>query len=376
MALQKRLNEIVARKAELRKDVQERGKDMTAEEIGKLTKEVDELTAEETQLRGRVELEGKLGQPVEPEQRGGEKSKVQQRAEQFRAKNEMAMPLFLNERALLVSSGKVATPTAVSNEIGELPSAVSSIVDDVYVMDATGTGAWTFPYKKTDAAAVAVTEGQAIGGTGATYDKLTISPTTWGVLDEISNQVKLMTDVAYAQNVQNSAYLALRRFARDKIVDAVLASSLAETRDGIAIDADYLRTVILGFGLDETVGGGTKLYLNRADLYKLGKVRGTSEKKPLYDIKFDAGGNTGTITEGGMSTGFAITNKLTEGTQLYGQPKTVRLLLWGDYQISTDEGGDYFKRNMMGIRALASAGTDLVVPKGMQIIKQAAGGEG
>lgn len=31
---------------------------------------------------------------------------------------------------------------------------------------------------------------------------------------------------------------------------------------------------------------------------------------------------------------------------------------------------------MMGIRALASAGTDLVVPNGMQIIKQAAGTEG
>ena len=59
-----------------------------------------------------------------------------------------------------------------------------------------------------------------------------ITPKEWGVLDEVSrNQVAKMTDANYTASVQNSAYLALRRMARDKIVAAVKASDLTETRE-------------------------------------------------------------------------------------------------------------------------------------------------
>lgn len=371
MALAKRLGEISARKAEIRKEVSERGKELNPDEIEAFNTEVDTLNVEEAQLRSRVDLTGKLGEPETlPEQTRTGKTKIKERAENFRASGVLKIPMFYNERSLLVSSGKLATPTAVSTEIGDLPSAVSSIVDDVYITDATGTGAWDFPYKTTDAVAASVTEGSTIGGTGAEYDKVTIQPGTWGVLDEVSNQVSKMTDVAYAANVQASAHLALRREARNRIVSAVLASTLAETKNR-AIDADYLRGIVLGFGADDSVGGGTKLYLNRNDLYLIGKVRGTNEKRPLYDIQF-TDETSGTITEGGMTVPFGLTSILDDGVQLYGQPKSVRMLLWGDYEISTDEGGDYFKRNMTGIRGLATAGVDLVVYHGMQIIKQAA----
>lgn len=52
-------------------------------------------------------------------------------------------------------------------------------------------------------------------------------------------------------------------------------------------------------------------------------------------------------------------------------PKTIKMLLWGDYEITTDQGGEYFQRNMMGVRGLATAGADLTVWHGMQLIKQA-----
>jgi hypothetical protein len=39
--------------------------------------------------------------------------------------------------------------------------------------------------------------------------------------------------------------------------------------------------------------------------------------------------------------------------------------------VETDEGGDYFKRSMIGIKGTQTAGADLVAKNGMQVITQA-----
>ena len=73
-----------------------------------------------------------------------------------------------------------------------------------------------------------------------------------------------------------------------------------------------------------------------------------------------------------MAAAFRILDGLTAGTQLYGQPATIDMPMWGNYAVETDEGGDYFKRNMIGIKGTQTANADLVVLNGMQVIKQAA----
>lgn len=372
-----RLREIEQRKAALQAEAT--NDETTKERLDEIAREAATLNGEATELRGRLETMNALDPVPVPEMRGGKgggsglptPESVELRAAELRESGHMSMPMFVERRSLLVSSGKLATPTAVSPVIGELPSVVCSIVDDVDVMDATGTGSWQFPYKISDAKAAAVTEGETVGGTGATYGKMEIGPSEWGVLDEVSNQVAKMTNVAYATSVQNSAYLALRREVRDRIVTAVLESKLAETRYGVKMDDTYVRNVMLGYDSDESVAGNAKLYINKEDLDTLGKVRGTSEKKPVFDISFITP-NNGQIKDGGTVIPFSICSKLAVGTQIYGNTKTVKLLLWGNYEISTDQGGDYFKRNMLGIRALATAGTGLTVWHGMQIIKQEA----
>lgn len=365
-----RLKEIETRKAVLLTEVEARGEDgkstATAERLKQIRTEGEALKTEEAEIRSRMDLTDQLKPGAVPQNRGGDESDIEKRADSFRSSGHMNMEL----RSVL-ATGKIAAPTGVSETIGDLPQSVSSIVDDVEAIDATGTGSWKLPYKKTDAAAADVTDGSVIAGTGADYDYVTINPATWGIVDTISNQVAKMTNVNYAANVENSARTALRRTAKAKIVAAVLASALAETRNGIALDADYLRNVVLGFGSDESVGGGTKLYLTKGDLYTLGKVRGTNEKRALYDIKF-TDENNGTITDGGLSVPFSINSSLTDGTQLYGQPKAIKMPMWGDYEVSTDEGGEYFAKNLMAVRGLATANADLAVYHGMQIIKQAA----
>lgn len=374
--------QIMARLAEIRSMIENPTENM---DVAALTAEVRSLKAQLALLDevGGVEAENRtavangagitvanLADQAQARAAAPAVSPLEARAADFVAHNSMRIPMFVEGRSVLVSSGKLALPAAAYEQVGELPNTVCSIVDDVEAIDATGTGSWDFAYRKTDAAAAAVTEGSAVAGTAGTFDHVTISPAVWGILDEVSNQVKKMTPVAYEQSVRNNAYLALRREARNKIVTAVIASTLTEAVTGMALDATYIRKLVLGYDGDETVAGNAKLYINKADLQTLGAVRGTNEKKAVYDIEF-SDPNNGTIKDGGMVVPFCICAGLTTGTQLYGNPRTIKMLMWDNYEVTTDDGGDYFKRNMLGVRGLQTAGADLTVWHGMQKITQA-----
>ncbi len=376
-----RIHEIEARRAALLAEAQ--NPDTTTERLQEISEEARGLNEELAQLETRNSLAGQLAPhttpaaPAASEGRGTITSGgvFERRAHEFARSGHMTTPLFdrsgNEHRSLLVSSGKLATPTAVLNEVGALPAGTSGILEDVHVIDATGTGAYEVPYKKTDAKAADHTEGEKYAGTGPTFDKVTISPVDWGVLDSVGNQVSKMTPVAYANEVQVSAVQALYAEAEHKILTALSTSDLLEKRADVAIDANYLRNVVLGFKPVKGKGPCV-LYVGREDLAAIGAVRGTSEKKPLYEITFDNEENTaGIIKEGGMASRFRICDDLEAGTQYYGQPRNIKLPIWGDYEIKTDEGGHYFDEGLMGIRANVTAGSALGAWHGMQQIKQA-----
>lgn len=373
MDYKKRLGEIEERMNVIKAELENDDADIDA-----LENEVHSLTEERTNIQNEIEKRKKKADEIargiigKPSPETPPESVAEKRAREFAQNGRMSI-----ETRQLLSTGTLR-PDGYSTEIGELPTVVSSIVDDVFAFDATGTGAWNFAYRKTDGAAEAVTEGSAIAGTSGTFGDGTINPATWGILDEISNQVKKFTPLAYAQSVQSNAFLALRKFAKTKIVTTVLADTTMTEAKAYTLDANFLRNLVLGFNADESVAGGTKLYLCKEDLAKLGAVRGTNEKRALYDISF-TDENNGTITEGGLSVRFSICSDLhasgAEGSQkvkanqmIYGQPQAIAMPMWGSYEVSTDEGGDYFKRNMMGIRGLQTAGIGITKLKAIQII--------
>ena len=334
--------------------------------VGEIEKRMGELDVEERKINLMMENIGKT-EPAEGEKTPEGRSNMtetEKRAEDFVNTGRM-------ERAVL-ASGSIAKPESVSGEINELAEAESTIVDDVKQVPLTGTGAYTEAYRLTNGSADDVKEGEKIEGTGGTFGYKKVNPSKWGILDEISNQVKKMTSINYMASVENNALLALRLTAESKIFAGILKEeSLAERVYERKLDENYLRGLLLGF--KSIPGkGGVKLYINQEDLSVLGKVRGTNEKKALYEITFNPGTvRSGVIKEGGMAVPFSITDKLSAGTQVFGQPKTVDLCLWDDYEVKTDEGGDYFKRNMIGIRGLQTAGTELCALHGMQVVKQA-----
>ena len=344
----------------------------TAEEIEKATEEKrgllerqKELKELETRKQAALDLQNGAAEGKVIEERGKE---IMENANEKRAKAFVESGK-METRAVL-STGKIAAPTKADGVNG-LAAVAADIVDDVNAIPLTGSGAWVVGYKKTDAVAADVTDGSAVGGTGFTYDYVTINPAEWGVIDQVSNQVKKMTPVNYLNAVEESALIALRAKASDKIVAAIKASDLVEKRTGIALDADFLKNLVLGFRAIKTKGA-VALYLAQADLLALGKVRGANEKKALFDITFDEGTTTsGTIKEGGMAVRFRVLDQLTAGEQLFGQPGAVDMPMWDNYEIKTDEGGKYFENNQIGVRGLQTANADLVAWHGMQYITQA-----
>lgn len=367
-AIKEELKSIEDRKVEMRSEANTEG--ITAERIDELTKEADELNerskelnTELTELDARSEVikeeKSKIKVEKEIRQMSTVKTDVELRAESLMNTGTMEM------KALL-STGQIATPTAVGGVNG-LAEVGAGIVDDVKAVALTGNGAYKVAYKATNAAAAAVTDGQPISSTEPTFGVVTINPAEWGTLDTISNQVKKVSPLAYEAEVENSAVIALREYASDKIIAAVQASDLAGELT-LAIDKDYLTGLLLSYtsiaGKGEVV-----LYLNQTDLKALGAVRGTNEKRRLFDITFDPGTTkSGVISENGMACKFRVIDKLTTGTQLFGQPKTIEMPMWDGYKIDTDEGGKYFEANMIAVRGLQTANADLCAKNGMYVV--------
>lgn len=355
------MEQVESRKAEIKVEAEKDDADLDA-----LNKEVDALEARAKELKDAAEkrsaLIGRVNAGAGTVIESGKTAEV---SAEERSAQEFAQSGRMETRALL-STGQIAKPTRATGVNG-LAAVADSIVDDVNAVSLTGNGSWVVGYKTKDAVAADVVDGEKIAGTGAEFGTVTINPGEWGVLDTVSNQVKKMSPLDYQGQIRDSALVALRTKAAEKIVAAVEASGLA-VKKVVKIDQDYLRTVVFGFRAIAGKGN-TVLYLAQEDLAALGKIRGTNEKKALYEITFDPGTTTsGTITEGGLAVRFRVLDQLKAGTQLYGQPGTIDMPMWDNYEIRTDEGGEYFATNQIAVRGLQTAGADLTSVAGMHII--------
>ena len=271
-------------------------------------------------------------------------------------------------RAVLVSAGKLATPTEVGGINDILGARVSSIVDMVKVVDASGMGAYKVAYQLTDAAAGTTTEGDEYTAGEPTFDFVEIKPQTETVLSYISKQARKQTPLAYASKVNESALVALRRRAAAIITEKLLASKLNVSKT-VALDEKFLRNVALSYGGDESVVGAAVLQINKADLITLGDVRG-SDKKPVYEITPDTSNpNTGIIKDGGLSVTYVINSNLT-GKQVYGQMQNFELALFSNYEINVSE--DFaFNKGLLAISGDVELGGDVTVNGGFVVAAQA-----
>lgn len=335
------------------------------------------------QLRQSV-AQGTAGHPmsgIAPEQPSAE----ERSANEFVKTRRMAVNTD-QTRAVLISGGTLATPTEVSG-INDIAGAkVSSIIDMVRVVNCTGMSANRVAYVSEDVGEAATqTEGSAATAKEPTFAYIDITPTSVAVTAQISKQAKKQTPLNYSAKVRDQALLALRKKAASLITAKLKASALNDTVNATVstgtskvgvIDEKTLRNLALALGGDEGIGSGV-LFLNKADLVAFGDVRGTNEKKAVYEITPDsANPNTGIIRDGGLSVRYCLNSNLTACagtaqpaasssnlvTMIYGDPMALELDLFSDYEIQVSE--DFAFTSLMDtIRGDVELGADVVVKK-------------
>ena len=290
-------------------------------------------------------------------------------------------------RAVLVSGGTIATPTGVSG-FNDMPgNGVSSIVDLVSVVDCNGMGSNKVAYVASESTASDQTEGSEAAEAVPTFGYVTITPSSIACQSQISKQAKKQSPLAYQSKVSEQALKALRKKAVALIVSKIKSSALVDTVPAAVnasssgrIDDTTLRKIVLAYGGNEDVVGNAVLFLNKTDLVAFGDVRGTNEKKAVYEITPDADNpNMGIIKDGGMAVRYCICSGLTacDGTaqstaaiktMAYGDPKCFELDLFSDYEVRVSE--DFAFTSLMDtIVGDAEIGGDVVVNKGFVMLQ-------
>lgn len=313
------------------------------------------------------------------------------------------------EKSVTLATGTLAQPTGAGTNIRDpLGNGVGAIIDQVYVQDLTGMASYLEPYviSEFDAsgADVATAAGTArTASSDPTYGVAKISPYELTTTSYVDRNISRLTPANYYAKTFAMAMRALRRdtvkmiFNGDgqstnndmfgiKTAKNVAGSTIFSTLNVTAVDADLLTNLMFAYGGDEELGGNCRLYLNKADLLALGKLRGTNEKRRLFDIVPDAGNpNTGTIREGGTIVPYSIASNLTAlssssagssaiQTMVYGDPMNYELGLFGDYTVRVDESVKAVER-MLTILGDAMVGGNLIVDKGFVVATLPATGD-
>ena len=342
-----------ARKAQILVEMETEGADLKAleDEVRAINAEdAAEVAAEAAKNEIRANIAGGAGTVVKSMEEV--KPAAEERAKKF-AETRHEVYGVEETRALLVSSGKIATPTGVSGINDAAGARYSSIVDLVNVVNCEGMGSNKVAYIKVDAAAAGEqTEGEAAADKEPTVDYVTITPVSIACKSQISKQARKQSPLAYSAKVQQQAMYSLKKKAAAMITEAIKTSTLTATVNATVasgkgvVDATTLRKLVLGYGGDEAVEGSAVLMLNKTDLVAFGDVRGTNEKKPVYEIIPDGDNpNTGVIKDGGLSVKYVINSALTAAngtaaagtdtaTMLYGNPMCFELDLFSDYEIN------------------------------------------
>lgn len=298
-------------------------------------------------------------------------------------------------RAVLVSSGSIATPKGVAG-ITDSHNVISSIVDQVNVEDCTGMGEYHVGYEKEMTEANMGTEGVAAAENGPAFRIAAIRPFLVNTIAYVSRGIKKQSPLTYTEKVQAAALSALRKKVANLILTGngtnqpygimnaqnteIVPENIYETTEIGTIDENTLRNIVFAYGGDENVGANACLYLNKNDLIAFGDVRGTNEKAAVYEIIPDGSNpNTGIIKDGGLSVPYCINSSLAvhataeagTKTMAYGDPMNYTCGLFGDYEVRVSE--DYkFAEGMLAVMGEVYVGGNVTKDKGFVVVTKTA----
>ena len=290
-------------------------------------------------------------------------------------------------KSLLLSEESLVMPTRTSPTVRDGENRVSSILDQVSVMDLTGAQSYAVPILTQDLEAYTgdpfTLTGTKRQESDAEFDSAEINPYEVNVTSYVDRNLYRLTNVDYEGIIRTSAMRALRRKVAELIYNGggtkmlgikngktVAGTSLVKTVSVADIAPGFLDDIVFSYGNDEETGGQARLFLNKRDLQAIGKLRDKDNKR-VYSIVPDAGNpNTGRIIEGGLIVPYTIGSALTDFTtagsgisMVYGDPTNYLLGLFGPYSIRVDESYMAAER-MNTILGDAFVGGNIVAPGG------------
>lgn len=318
------------------------------------------------------------------------------RAQQFANNHRMEITTDAVCRSLTLTGGNIAQPTRVSG-INPGQNLVSGIVDMVRVVDADGMGEDSVAYEVSggQTAGTKKDDGSAPTPTDPILKIAKITPTLVTTLSYVSRNIQRTTPLNYQSRVSDNALNALRQKTGGLIVTGnpaaaipeptgILKAAAIQTGSDIEIDKideTTLRKIALNYGGAANVEGGGVLLLNKNDLIAFGDIRGTNEKKAVYEITYSEDSTTtGTIKDGGLSVRFCIVNDLPALSEsataaasycmAYGKPLSYQLDLFGPYTVEVSR--DYkFAEGLLAVMGECMIGGNVVSENGFIRVKKA-----
>ena len=299
--------------------------------------------------------------------------------------------------SVTLATGTLVQPAGAGSTIRDpLGSIPSSIVDQVYVQDLTGMESFSEPYVITEldakGAAVSTAAGTArTTSADPTFGIAQIKPYELSVTTFVDRNLSRLSPASYYEKIYGMAMKAMRRKLATLIVNgdgqtspAMFGIKNAKNKAGNSIfsslevstvDSGLLDSFFFAYGSDEAIGSNARLYLTKADLRAIGKIRNTNQER-VFKVRPDGGNpNIGVIEDGGVIVPYTIVPGLTSlngntdkssQTMVYGDPLNYELGLFGDYSIRVDESVKALER-MVAILGDAMVGGNLIVDKGFVV---------
>ena len=302
--------------------------------------------------------------------------------------------------ATTLATGTIVEPSGAGSEIRDLiGNNPSSIVNQVYVQNLAGTGGFSEPYviSELDAKTGKVTTnaGKArTASTDPTFGVAKINPYEMNVTTYVDRNISRLSPANYYAKIYSMAMNAMYRKLAELIVNGdgqstpdmfgiktaknAAGEAIYATENVSAIDENLLDTLYYAYGSDSEIGSGACLYLAKADLKAIGKIRNSNKERVFRVIPDAANPNIGRIEDGGTSVPYCIVSALTSlsgstasssaaiQTMLYGDPMNYELGLFGDYSIRVDESIKGVER-MLTILGDAMVGGNIIRHKGFVV---------
>ncbi len=403
--MEKRMAEIMARKAEIRKALEDKP-EMPADELRTLSGELEELNSELEKLTVRSEMLRGLTPKGKMERKPEEGiSEEERRGEELRTGRTVHFDAD-QMRAMLFSDGNISAPRGNGANVSEPFNPVSSIIDLVTSEDLAGMSEYTETFIEGWQEASDHTEGSAAASSDPTTGMVKIRPKAVSVITYVSKDIYRQSNVQLEDKVRRGATIALRQKVADMIqtganapgpvglyncksyvsdeddtpkdMHTTFEAKVDSSKKGV-IDEKTLRNIVMNFGGDNNIMGGAMLFLNKQDLLAFGDVRGTNEKRYVYEITPDPQNpNTGIIRDGGVSVRYCICPKLTAlngtaqtsaaiPTMVYGVPQAYKLGLFGPFEVEMSR--DYkFAEGLIAVRGEAMIGGSIMRPDAFEVV--------